>query len=84
MGDDPNDLSDVIREEKSRGRRPIDTQAEREHQLLVKGYLKLLSERNKQKFLRAIRSLGLQDGSPEFQQAVQAWCEFWQRRTQSP
>lgn len=84
MGDDPNDLSDVIREEKSRGRRPIDTQAEREHQLLVKGYLKLLSERNKQKFLRAIRSLGLQDGSAEFQQAVQAWCEFWQRRTQSP
>jgi len=78
-----NDLDDVIREEISRGRRPINSQAWRDRQLLMRGFRQLLREKNEQKFLKAIRSLGLQDGSPEFVQALKIWREFFQHRIQS-
>lgn len=56
------DLADLLREETSRGRRPIDTEAEQERRQLRRDYLKLIREGSEQEFLTALRALGLRDG----------------------
>lgn len=83
MDRDSDDVGDVIREERSRGRRPVNTDVERERQLLRQGFLKLIQEGDERQFLRAIRGLGLQDESPEFEAILKLWRQICERRRRS-
>ena len=69
------DLDDVRKTESRRGRRPIDLDARRRHHEKVgtmRTYLDLSTE---EEFVRAMRGVGLRDGSPELLAALQAWRE---------
>lgn len=81
MGErDPADVRDVIREERSRGRRPISTEARRRaKRLLVR---ELLAEEDEATFLESIRALGLQQGSTRWRNARNAWHDAWRGRQQ--
>ncbi len=74
MDKDANDdLSEVIRQEKQRGRRPIDFEAAKQRAQLLKDMRKLLETATEEEFLVAIRAAGLRDGSPEFWEALRIW-----------
>ncbi len=70
---DRSDIDDVILEETRRGRRPVDQAALRKRRELLRDLRWLLDFGEETEFLKAIRALGLQDGSPEFLNAVQLW-----------
>ena len=67
------DLEDVMREEKSRGRRPIDLQARRKRVEKLKDFRDLLSLATEDEFRKAMHDLGLTDGSPRFLEALRIW-----------
>lgn len=71
--EEKRDLEDVMREEKSRGRRPIDTEELRVRQRLLKDLRRLLRVDKKQDFVNAMRVLGLEPGSPLFEDALRIW-----------
>ncbi len=71
-----DDLRDVIREETSRGRRRVDIEARRERARVVKSMREHLSIPTEKEFLKAMRAVGLEDGSPALEQALRAWREF--------
>jgi len=70
---DPQDIQDVMREEKSRGRRPVDTDALRERQKLSHHYKRLLRINRREDFIEAIRDLGIQPGSELFDEFLRTW-----------
>ena len=70
------DLEDVMIEEKSRGRRPVDMKTRRQRQKLLRDLRRLLESGDERAFMEAIRSAGLKDGSPEFLNALRVWREF--------
>ena len=67
------DVRNVIREETSRGRRPVDTDAIAAAQERLAKCRELLELGNERDLRDAIRALGLKDGSPEFEEAVRIW-----------
>ncbi len=69
----PIGLDDVILEERSRGRRPISTEARRRRKELLAGFRDLIQYETEKDFLDAIRALGLQDDSPQFRKALEIW-----------
>jgi hypothetical protein len=69
------DLEDVIRAESRRGKRPIDIEERRRRAQLQRDFRTLLEEGSKEDFVKAIRALGLRDGSPEFEHALSIWNE---------
>jgi hypothetical protein len=73
------DLDDVMKEERSRGRRPIDMKARRERQRLLRDLRRLLKTGDERAFMEAMRGAGLKDGSPEFLEAWRVWREYRQR-----
>ena len=69
-----DDLRDVMRQEKQRGRkRLLDLEARRQHEQLLRDFKKLLEEVTEQDFVAAIRALGLKEKSEEFQSALAVW-----------
>ena len=72
---DPQDIQDVVREERSRGRRPIDSDALRRRRVLLKDFRELLRIDRRGDFEEAILDLGIERGSPLFEDAVQIWDE---------
>ena len=75
MGWDDEELKDLMAEERSRGRRPIDMATKRERQLLLKTLRRLLEKGDERGFLKVIRSAGIKDGTPEFLGFVRLWHE---------
>ncbi len=69
-------LHDVMIEEQSRGRRPVDMKTRRERERLRRELRRLLEAGDERGFIEAIRSVGLKDGSAEFWNALRAWREF--------
>ena len=74
-----SDFEDVIHEETSRGRRPIDTTVRRRRQKLLRELSRTLREDDERDFLRIVRALGLRDGSPEFANALHLWRDARRR-----
>ena len=70
---DPSDLEDVIREERSRGRRPIDTEAQRKRRERLKMCRELLQYSSEREVREVIFAYGLEDGSPEFLEVIRVW-----------
>jgi hypothetical protein len=61
--DDPKDpdIQDVMREEKSRGKRRVNMKALRQREELLKGFREALKLRTEREFVEAIRELGFAD-----------------------
>ncbi len=70
---DPEDVHDIIQEEQSRGRRPIDTDARRRRAMLRRDFRELLRIDRRVDFEEAILDLGIERGSQLFEDAVQVW-----------
>lgn len=66
----PDDLGQVIREERRRGRRPVDESRRKARESLIK---ELFEEEDEASFLESIRALGLQQGSGAWKEALSAW-----------
>ena len=67
---DDRDIRDVLREEQSRGRRPVDPNAERIERDLREGFLKLIEKGTETDFRDALIALGWKSDSPEFEAFV--------------
>jgi hypothetical protein len=67
---EPEDLNQVIREERRRGRRPLDESRRKARERLVE---ELFEEEDEASFLDSIRALGLQEGSASWQEALASW-----------
>ncbi len=70
------DLRDVMHAETGRGKRPIDIGEQRRRAELKREFQFLLENGTKEDFAKAIRALGLRDGSPAFEQALAIWNEL--------
>ena len=74
------DADDVLREERARGRRPVDTDAEREQREFREDYLVLILGDDEAKFREALIALGFQPDSAEIRQHVESWRALKRRR----
>ena len=70
------DLSDVIKKETRRGRRPIDLDARRKRAEMLSDFRKLLTLATEEEFMQAMRAVGLRDGSPQFLEALRIWRDY--------
>lgn len=75
MTDDPKapGIQDVMREEKSRGRRRVDTKALREREELLRRFREALKLRTEGEFVEAIRELGFADDPVKLREALKIW-----------
>ena len=75
MKDDPKDpdIQDVMREEKSRGKRRIDTEALRRRQDLLKKFREALTLRTEREFVDAIREMKLADDPEKLRELLKIW-----------
>jgi hypothetical protein len=75
MTDDPKDpdIQDVMREEKSRGKRRVDTKALQLTQERLKLLREALNSETEREFVKAIRELGLADDSEKLSEALKIW-----------
>jgi len=73
--DDPKDpdIQDVMREEKSRGKRRIDTEALRRRQDLLKKFREALTLRTEREFVDAIREMKLADDPEKLRELLKIW-----------
>ena len=79
MDEERPDLEDVLREETSRGRRPVDATARRRRWELLRKLSRTIREGNEREFLRIVRALGLKDGSPELANVLRLWRDARRR-----
>lgn len=73
MDDEQEDLNEVIREETNRGRRRIDPKARQERKQKLDSARKLLTIATEAEFLKAMRAVGLREGSAELSEALRIW-----------
>lgn len=74
------DLRDIRLEEGRRGRRPIDLEAHRRRSRLLRVFRQALELRDEELFKEAIvNDLGQLPGSPEYQQSLKIWREFYRK-----
>jgi len=69
-----------MREDRSRGRRPADTKAERDYRDLLEGTLVLIQGDDEAKFCEALIALGYERGSERFEHFASAWRSLKRRR----
>jgi hypothetical protein len=75
MADDPknSDIQDVMREEKSRGKRRVDVEALRRREDLLKKFREALTLRTEREFVDAIRELKLVDDPEKLRELLKIW-----------
>ena len=75
MKDEPENqgIQDVMREEKSRGKRRVDLKALRQRQELLNGFREALKLRTEHEFVEAIRELGFADDPEKLREALKIW-----------
>jgi len=74
MDEDPEkDIQEVMKQEKQRGRRPIDFGAAKRRAQTLRDMKKLLESASEEEFVTAIRAAGLSEGSPEYLEALRIW-----------
>ena len=75
MSDDPKDpdIQDVMREEKSRGKRRLDTGALRRREDLLKKFREALTLRTEREFVDAIREMRLADDPEKLRELLKIW-----------
>jgi hypothetical protein len=75
MADDPksSDIRDVMKEEKSRGKRRVDVEALRRREDLLKKIREALTLRTEREFVDAIRELKLVDDPEKLRALLKIW-----------
>ena len=75
MADEPKDpdIQDVMREEKSRGKRRVDTHALRRREALLKKFREALTLRTEREFVDAIHELKLVDDPEKLRELLKIW-----------
>ena len=75
MADDPkdSDIRDVMREEKSRGKRRVDVEALRRRADLLKKFREALTLRTEREFVDAIREMKLADDPEKLRELLKIW-----------
>ena len=75
MANEPTDpdVRDVMREEKSRGKRRVDIKALRQREQLLRQFREALKLRTEREFVDAIRELGLADDPEKLREALKIW-----------
>ena len=78
MPDQPSDddIRDVMAEEKSRGKRPLDLKARREKAELLRQVREALALDTEMEFRQAIRGLQLDEDPKRLEEAVRLWRSF--------
>jgi hypothetical protein len=78
MPDEPidKDIDDVMAEERSRGRRPLDLKAKKERAELLRHIREALESETEREFLEAIRGLQLAEEPEKLDQAVKIWRSY--------
>ena len=71
------DIKEVMIEDGRRGRRPIDLKSQSERKEKLATLRKLLEIGTEADFVKAMRAVGLHEGSQAFAAALEAWREFW-------
>jgi hypothetical protein len=73
--DDPKnlDIQDVMREEKSRGKRRLDVEALRRRADLLKKFREALTLRTEREFVDAIREMKLADDPEKLRELLKIW-----------
>jgi hypothetical protein len=67
------DIQDVMREEKSRGKRRVDTGERQRRQEQLKALQEALKARTEREFVEAIRELGYDDDPEKLREALKIW-----------
>jgi len=65
-----------MKQERQRGRRPIDFEAGKRRAQMLRSMKKLLENASEEEFVEAIRAAGLRAGSLEFLEAMRIWREY--------
>ena len=79
------ELKDLIRQERARGKKHVDPEAEEMERRFREGYLRLLEECDEQGFIDVLVGQGIERGSPRFEQALAVWRDYQrQRASQHP
>jgi hypothetical protein len=75
MANDPktSDIRDVMNEDKSRGKRRVDTEALRRRQDLLKKFRDALTLRTEREFVDAIREMKLTDDPEKLRELLKIW-----------
>ena len=75
MIDDPKDpdIQDVMREEKSRGKRRVDMEALRRRKDLLRKFREALTLRTEREFVDAIREMKLTDDPEKLRELLKIW-----------
>jgi hypothetical protein len=68
-----SDIQDVMKEEKGRGKRRVDTDALRLRQELLAKYRDALKLRTEREFVEAIRGLGVGDDPERLRELLKIW-----------
>lgn len=79
-GPDP-EIRKVIREERRRGRRPVDEEQVAENKRLERDFLYLLETGNEKDFRAFLNAHGLQDGQEKFDECLKLWRDYQKRET---
>jgi hypothetical protein len=81
---DDEGIRDVLREERGRGRRPVDTEAEHAERELKDGYRRLISAgATEEEFRDGLIALGWSPDSPEFHAFLRQWRAIQRARRSS-
>lgn len=73
---DEEDLRDVMTEERSRGRRPVDTAELKKRRELRARLRRVLSLGDKASLLKILKDAGHEEGSEEFRRALRVFDEL--------
>lgn len=82
MKDPRQDIKNVMREERSRGRQPIDTDLEALRKDFQRDFESLLYEGDRQKFKSFLIAHGQQEDGEQFQHSMCLWSTYQKERQQ--
>jgi hypothetical protein len=68
-----HDIDDVMREEKSRGKRRVDMEALRRREEILKQFREALKLRTEREFIDAIREMRLVDDPEKLRELLKIW-----------
>lgn len=75
---DDHDLRDLMDEERGRGRKqPRATLNQRRVRMFLRAWPKLVEEGVEGKFLEGLSEIGFEEGSVEWQRALELWRAHW-------
>jgi len=77
---DDIDLRDVMREERSRGKRRVDTASEKKKRQLRNDAMQAIASGDLHAFVRMLHEAGMKDGAPEYANALKIFHASARRR----